>query len=191
MSKNDSKWTHRAKWIVSFLIAVLLIVVISYVVLEATKVVDDANDYPEVEVLGNPSRDIEGLSVEEEVAYNLLKLEGYVPTSNDLPDIPIGSDSNEFTRLLNESISKLFNNDRVAIDMDNQMVRYLPSPSVVWISENNNFYPVIFLYIDNDVVTISDTTRGMVKYPIDKFEKVYRDAGSQSVCITERGYVVK
>lgn len=188
---------HRVKWLVSCLITVLVVVIISYIAISTTETVRVAE-----EVISNPSVDKEvvsgklddevvGLSCENAAVYDLLKLGGYSPTSKDVPDLPSGCDSEVLAKSLTGVISELSGNNKVALSMEHQGVKDLPAPSIVWISTDNDSYPVIFLYQDNDTATISDPSRGMVKYSIDEFNKIYRDAGSQSVYVADRGYVVK
>ena len=195
---DNSKWSRRAKWLLSCIIVVVSTAAISYVslcVTDTVKVAEEieSNSHSPVEskVSGQPDREVDDLTVERSVVFDLLKINGYGPTGRDIPDIPSGCDSETFTKLLNESIEGTFNGDKVILNLDHQDVRYLPSPSVVWLNDNGSTHPVIFLYIDNDTVTVSDTTRGMVKYPMEEFDRIYRDAGSQSVFISDRGYVIK
>ena len=195
---NSSRWSRRAKWLVSCLLVVVVTFAISYVSLYTADTVkvaeEESTPSPPIDesvVSGEPDREVEGLSTEKAVVFRFLRLQGVGPTGKDIPDIPSGCDSETFTKVLNESWDSLFNGDKVALNLDHQNIRYLPSPSIVWINDNGNTYPVIFLYIDKDTVTVSDTTRGMVKYPVDEFDRIYRDAGSQSVCISDRGYVIK
>ena len=191
--RDESKWTRRAKWIVSSVFTVLFMVLITTIILNTMQAVDVVNattdNYPpesEAVVSVEPDSDDMGLPIEKASVSYLLKIEGYTSTIEDLPEIPSGCDSEVLAR----TISNLSGDNKVVLNLDHQMPRDLPAPSIVWISNGDDSYPVVFLYQDNNSVTVSDPSRGTVRYPIKEFEDIYCNAGSQSVFITDRGYII-
>ena len=182
---DSSEWSSLAKWLISCLVVVIVTAAVSYVVIFTADTVKMADE------MGDPQPPIEtDASVESQVVINLLRAQGYDLASSDVPDVPSGCDSETFARILNDSIDDVFSGEKVALSLDHQRVEYIPSNSVVWINENGITYPVIFLRMNKDTVEVSDMMRGVVRYPIKELDRIYHDAGSQSVCITDRGYVI-
>ena len=195
--REEGKWTRRAKWIVSCAITVFFTVLISSIVIDTMKTAEisqEVSDDPpptNAQVSGKPDSEVTGLPIEKAAIFDLLKIDGYGPTIEDIPDIPSGCDSEVLAKTISETIENLSDDTKVVLNLEHQIVRYLPAPSIVWISEQEDSYPVIFLYQDNETVTVSDPSRGMVTYPVREFDDIYRNAGSQSVYITDRGYIIK
>ena len=182
---DSSKWSSRFKRFISCLIVVIVTAAVSYVVIFTADTVKMADEMGDSQLLTETNA-----SVESQVVLNLLRAQGYDPDISDLPDVPPGCDSEKFARILNDSIDNKFSSEKVVLNLDHQRIRYIPSNSAVWINENGVTYPVILLRIDRDTVEVSDMTRGVVRYQVKEFERIYHDAGSQSVCIADRGYVV-
>lgn len=197
---GEGKWSRRAKWIVSSFITVLFMVLICSIVLNTMQTVEevqastdndsDTTDSGE-QVPNNLDDVVRELPVEEATVFYLLRIDGYGLTVDDVSNIPAGCDSGTLSMAISDTINNLSGDTKVVLNLEHQRTRDLPAPSIVWIDNGENSYPVVFLYQDTESVTVSDPNRGTVKYPISEFDAIYRNAGSQSVYISDRGYIIK
>lgn len=134
--------------------------------------------------------DYQGDYPEESAAvYILLRANGYEVSKEDLSTIPTDDNALGISENLNRIVNGVSDSSKVALPVSGLNLVFLPAPSMIWIDQDGDVYPVVYLFSDDSKVTVSNPREGIREYPFSVFHKMYDSAERQCIYIADRGFL--
>ena len=195
-SARDTKNNSRISVIVGCIVIVVFVIIISLAIIHRVNSVENIESV--AENFDNSitydykwtDDDLQGDSIDEvATAYILLKANGYDVNRTEFSSVSPTDKAYQLAETLNPVLNRVSQSSRIAVPITGQNLLYVPAPAIIWIEENEEVRPVVFLYADEATVTVADPSEGVKEYPFSVMHKMYDAAVRQCVYITDRGYL--